>query len=91
MSHNLIIFGKESCSYCDKAFELAKNQIHHPLTWVYHNTSESTDAVLDLHERKNDVKTLPAIFWNNKYVGGYTEFAQVVEDMALGSYGEGGF
>ena len=91
MSHNLIIFGRESCSYCDKAFALAKNQIHHPLTWVYHNTSESTDAVLDLHERKNDVKTLPAIFWNNKYVGGYTEFAQVVEDMALGSYGEGGF
>tara|TARA_B100000780_G_scaffold88765_1_gene61153 strand:- start:17944 stop:18219 length:276 start_codon:yes stop_codon:yes gene_type:complete len=91
MSHNLIIFGKESCSYCDKAVDLAKDQIQHPLTWIYRSTSESTDAILELYERKKDVKTLPAIFWNDKYVGGYTEFAQAVEDMALGNYGDGGF
>jgi hypothetical protein len=41
----------------------------------------------ELMERLPDAKTVPQIWWYDRHVGGYQEFAKEVEDT-LSGYGE---
>jgi glutaredoxin len=44
--------------------------------------------MLELSTLKPDVKTLPQIWWDNRYIGGYTDFAAEIENT-MGNYGNG--
>jgi glutaredoxin len=52
---------------------------------------KNIDTAKNLNElllKMPDVKTVPQIFWNYKHIGGYTEFANEIENT-IGGYGEG--
>jgi glutaredoxin len=52
---------------------------------------KNIDTAQNLNElllKVPDVKTIPQIFWNDRYIGGYTEFANEIENT-IGGYGEG--
>lgn len=82
----LVIYGKSNCGYCTKAKALAEqyNIVHE-----YKNTDQF-EQMQELFEKKSNVKTLPQIWWHDKYIGGYTEFAAEVENT-MGNYGQGTF
>lgn len=70
----LIIYGKNSCGWCDKALELAEEN----------NISVSYKKVEDPETRQlllsidPDVKTVPQIYYGNEKIGGYEEFKEWV-------------
>lgn len=78
------IYSKTSCAWCVKAKELADQ---YNLDYVEKNI----DTAKNLNElllKMPDVKTIPQIFWNDRYIGGYAEFASEIENT-IGGYGEG--
>lgn len=63
------IFGIANCEYCDKAKDLSGLGI----------ITESTYTELSKEEmKKRGYKTAPAIYVNDKFVGGYTELINSV-------------
>ena len=81
----ITIYAKNSCKWCTLAKELAENR---NLPYKYLNTSENVDHMFELMAIKPDIKTLPQIWWDDRYVGGYTHFAAEIENT-LGDYGNG--
>ena len=79
------IWGKSNCSFCDKAKELCM-QYHLKYEYI---SVDDIERLLDLHELVPKANTVPQIFWNNKYIGGYTEFASEVENTR--SFGQESF
>jgi glutaredoxin len=52
---------------------------------------KNIDTAKNLNElllKMPDVKTIPQIFWGDRYIGGYAEFASEIENT-IGGYGEG--
>jgi glutaredoxin 3 len=81
----ITIYAKTDCVWCEKAKELATQ---YGLKHTYLNVSENDDYAFQLYERKSDVKTLPQIWWHNRYIGGYTDLASEIENT-MGGYGDG--
>ena len=82
----ITIFGNSRCSWCTKAVELAE-QYRMDVTY------KDTDNARHLAEMKDlipSVKTIPQIWVNDLYVGGYTDLATCIEET-MGNYGQGGF
>lgn len=72
--HDIVIFGKPGCTYCTRAKSLLE-RLYVPYSYV--DITEPTLSVTD-KEQVNGVlatgyKTLPMIFINGKFIGGYTE------------------
>lgn len=78
------IYSKPSCAWCVKAKEMADQ---YKLDYVEKNI-DTAQNLNELLLRVPDVKTIPQIFWNDRYIGGYTEFANEIENT-IGGYGEG--
>lgn len=76
------IFGQKNCIYCEKAMYLCEERGYN---YNYYDIAdaENKEALL---EALPNVKTVPQIWWNGNYIGGYTEFAQEVENV--GSFGQ---
>lgn len=85
MPSNVIIYSKNNCGWCTKAMELAENM---GFDVDCRNVDENIDYGFELMNAKPTAKTLPQIWWNNRYIGGYMEFAQEVEET-IGVYGHG--
>lgn len=81
----ITIYGTTTCSYCKKAVELAKNR---NLQYTYKIVDEDHSAYDEMKMRVPQAKTVPQIFWDERYIGGYTQFAQEVENVS-GGYGDG--
>jgi glutaredoxin len=81
----ITIYGKNKCAWCVAAKELAESR---SLTYDYRNVDTDFQFMLELSTLKPDVKTLPQIWWDDKYVGGYTDFAAEIENT-LGDYDNG--
>ena len=71
---NIIIYGKPGCSYCDRAKQFLS------IRFLPYGYVDITDPTLPQYEKDvvNGVlatgyKTLPMIFINGKFIGGYTE------------------
>ncbi len=79
------IWGKTGCSFCDKAKELC-DQYNIKYEYVL---VDDIERLLELHELVPKANTVPQIFWNGKYIGGYTEFATEVENTR--SFGQESF
>ena len=70
------IWGRPSCSFCERAKSLCDQ---HDLKYDY-ITIDGPEKLQELQEQVPGVRTVPQIFWNDKYIGGYTEFAQEIEN-----------
>jgi glutaredoxin 1 len=81
----ITIYAKDNCKWCTLAKELAENR---KLTYEYRNVNENYQFLVELASLKPNVKTLPQIWWGDRHIGGYTDFATEIENT-LGDYGNG--
>jgi glutaredoxin len=69
------IWGKSSCPYCKRAKQMSKK---HGLNYVYHQLDEDFTRE-EFLEKFPDAKTYPQITVAGDYVGGYTEFRNMLK------------
>lgn len=81
----LTIYGKNSCSWCEKAKELAESR---NIQYEYLNVDEDPQHLITLHEIKPDAKSVPQIWWHGRYIGGYNNLIEEIENT-IGGYGDG--
>ena len=68
-----IIVGRDSCPFCISAKNMLQNK---KIPFEFHNI-ETFDKKSALWKQKpRSHKTVPVIFHNNKFIGGYTELCQ---------------
>lgn len=79
------IYGKSNCKWCKMAVELARAR---SLPYQYLAVDDDYGLYEQLKEKLPEVKTVPQIWWNSRHLGGYTEFAQEVENT-VSDYGHG--
>ena len=80
----ITIYGKSACSYCLRAQNLAKR---YGLEYEYKNV-DYEQYYNEMISLKEDVRTVPQIWWHGKYVGGYEDFTRTIEET-IGGYGDG--
>jgi glutaredoxin len=79
------IYGTTACKWCKAAVALAEAQ---GLRFEYRNMDLNEQFYIELKSRKPDFKTVPQIWWHGQYIGGYSDFAQEIENTS-GGYGDG--
>lgn len=80
------IFGTENCPFCVQAKQLAeKYNLEYTFTLI---SPDDKQMVEEFRLLFPEAKTVPQIIWNGRYIGGYTEFAQEIENT-IGGYGDG--
>lgn len=80
----ITIYGNQLCVWCRKAKKLTE-QFGIPHTW---KDTDDAEIKAELESRAPDSKTIPQIWWNDRYIGGYTDLAQEIENTA-GGFGDG--
>lgn len=83
------IYGTDKCSWCDRAREVCEQ---YNLEYAYKSLDdrwEGEQFKVELKERKPDVKTVPQIWWNNNYIGGFEDLVREIENVR--EYGQGAF
>jgi glutaredoxin 3 len=81
----IVIYSINGCVFCEKAKRLAED---YKLSYVEHKIDENQAKRQELLEMIPDVKTVPQIWWNDRHIGGYTEFVSEVENT-INNYGHG--
>ena len=73
----ITIFGREGCGFCKRAKELCETK---NLNFRYIDIHKEGISKQDLEKTiGKPVETVPQIFNGQEYIGGYTEFAGLVE------------
>jgi len=80
----ITIYGNSVCMWCEKAKDLAER---YGLEFEYRNVDEDR-YMNEFKINFPSARTIPQIKWGNRYIGGYGEFAEEVENT-LGGYGDG--
>jgi glutaredoxin len=87
------IYGKEMCEWCDKAKELCHQ---YSIKFNYYNIDDRFDGKNNMASLKEKaisdnltIKTVPAIWHYDKFIGGFNELIQYIENTK--EYGQGGF
>lgn len=83
----ITIYGRDSCYWCNEAKSLAKR---YGLEHEYKNTTYEYFRE-EMFNRVPDAKTVPQIFWDGRYIGGYEEFTTEVENVLGSHYGQDPF
>lgn len=83
----ITIYGTTHCTYCQKAKDLAAAR---GLRFEFRNLEENEQFHIELKALKPDFKKVPQIWWDARYIGGFTDFAAEVENT-VGGYGDGKF
>lgn len=84
----VIIYGRDSCKFCNKAKKLAefcKENLEGFEYEIDYNEGKGWKAV-ELAEKfgNQDIKSVPQIFADGRHIGGYTEFdAWLRNEIAL--------
>ena len=81
----ITIYGTQSCKWCNAAIALAEAK---GFQYEYRGVDLNEQFYIELKALKPDMKTVPQIWWDNRYIGGYTDFAQEVENTS-GGFGDG--
>jgi glutaredoxin len=81
---DVIIYGTSMCKWCDKAKELADR---YNIKWEFRNV-EDLNLYEELKSLQPTFKTVPQIYWNGNYIGGYEKFMFEIENT-IGGYGDG--
>ena len=78
-----IVWSKDNCTFCDHAKALLEQRnIAYEERKIGHGYSRE-----DLLEAVPTARTVPQIFVNNNYIGGFTELRKYIEETA-GGYGD---
>jgi glutaredoxin len=80
----IVIYGAEWCGYCKKAKALAEQ---YQLDFEYKDV-DTGDTKQQLKALLPSAKTIPQIWWHERHIGGYDDFAREIENT-LGNYGQG--
>lgn len=80
----ITIYGKPTCAWCLRAKRLAEQ---YGLKYSYLDI-EYKENYEDMIAKAPDAKTVPQIWWGERYLGGYEAFAQEISNT-VGGYGEG--
>ncbi len=83
----ITIYGKPNCGWCDKAKQVADL---HGLKYEYKDITFTKFREELFNRAPTTPKTVPQIFWYDKYIGGYDKFSTEVENTING-YGEQNF
>ncbi|EGT5208597.1 GrxA family glutaredoxin [Cronobacter sakazakii] len=79
----VVIYGRDNCSFCKRAVELAKQLQGHGFgDYEYIDimaTGIGKEKLSDLVGKP--VETIPQVFVNGETIGGYTEFAALVSTL----------
>ena len=81
----ITIYGTTTCKWCKAAVSLAEAR---ELQYEYRLIDENEQFYVELKALKPEAKTVPQIWWDNRYIGGYTDFATEVENT-IGGFGDG--
>jgi glutaredoxin len=79
----ITIYGHQACSYCIRSKKLAER---YNLTYEWKDTDEQA-FLNEMKIKVPDAKTVPQIFWHDRYIGGYEDFAAEVENT-VGGFGD---
>lgn len=82
----ITIYGAEWCGYCQKAKKVAEDR---KLPHTYRDVE--TDGVYDelvAKKPSHASSTIPQIWWDDRYIGGYNELMIEIENT-IGGYGDG--
>jgi len=74
------IYGSSHCSWCDRAIQICEQ---HGLKYTYKSLDDRFDGEQNLTEfrtRLPDAKTVPQVFWADRYIGGFNDLAQEIEN-----------
>lgn len=82
----ITIYGHSRCGWCTKAKNLAAQ---YNLKYEWKDT-DNQDILNDLKMKLPAVETVPQIWWDDRYIGGYDLFAVEVENT-IGNYGQDKF
>lgn len=63
-----IVYGKNRCIWCDRAKNLLDE---HEIPYEYKNIEENTIYREELFNTLPSIKTVPQIFIDNEYIGGF--------------------
>ena len=79
--NKVVIYGAVYCTFCMKAkkFLTGKNV---PLDWIDTETEEGQAQLLELQNKYN-WRTIPMIFIEGRFVGGYTELMNEVKNNTI--------
>lgn len=67
------IFGKDNCSYCNKAKQLLE-QFEYPYEYIDVVEDESALSML----KEMGFRTVPQIYREDRHIGGYTELFNLI-------------
>ena len=73
--NDAVIYGTDNCSYCQMAKTLCEN---HSIPYEYIDMTTDTKALNELIDEIGPFRTVPQIFVDGHYVGGFDEFKKVV-------------
>ena len=83
----IIIYGKDNCYWCQEARTLSKR---YGLEYEYKNTNYENFRS-EMFEKVPDAKTVPQIFWDGRYIGGYGALVTEIENTLGSHYGQDAF
>ncbi len=72
---NILIYTTQTCTYCNLAKNLLKEK---KLQFKEINVETNLNILKDLIKKTNH-KTVPQIFINEKFIGGYTELREYLK------------
>jgi glutaredoxin 3 len=75
-SMKAIVWSKDHCPYCDQAKALLKSK---EIEFEERNITKGTWSKEQLLEVVPSARTLPQIFLNEEYVGGFTELTKLLK------------
>lgn len=80
---NVKIYSRESCPYCVKAKDFFKKR-----NISFQEFTVGTDITSEEYNELTSMKTVPAIFIDEKLIGGYTNLIDYVVDNPEMFYGD---
>ena len=83
----ITIYGKNNCNYCDRAKALTEAM---GFPYEYKNAETDPAVMEELMARNPSARSAPQIWWDDRYIGSFDQYALEVENTS-GGYGEGTF
>lgn len=80
MIQEIEIYSNEGCPYCDMAIDLAKTCTDSVVIYSFNEGDFTREELIDRipPSSRKERLTVPQIFVNGQYVGGYTEFKSFI-------------
>jgi glutaredoxin 3 len=79
----ITIYGHSRCGWCIRAKRLAER---YSLRYEWKDTDDDKN-LNDMKVKLPSVKTVPQIWWDDRYIGGYEDLVKEVENT-IGGYGD---